>query len=256
VQSYTFFVIVNGLTIIFYILIIHFNTFASYNKYLKMKLVGLLILSIFITCNLFAQECKVLKAEISSSYQGECKNGLANGKGIAKGQDSYEGEFSKGLPDGTGTYVWSNGANYKGKWRKGMRDGKGTYVWHTAKGDSTLVGVWRQDKYEGTGITPYHVSQNESISRYSISKGIGKENIIVVKVMRGGTPLSNINLAFSMTSGSDYTNGPYHEIKNWTTPFDVRITFTVPNLLNTYSYNCIFEVTINEIGPWDITLNM
>lgn len=221
-----------------------------------MKLVGLLILSIFIGSHLAAQECKVLKTEISSSYQGECKNGLANGKGVAKGQDSYEGEFSKGLPDGTGTYVWANGANYKGKWRKGMRDGKGTYIWHTVKGDSTLVGVWRQDKYDGTGISPYHVSQNESISRYSINKGIGKENIIVVKVMRGGTPLSNIPLTFSMTSGSDYTNGPYHEIKNWTTPFDVRITFTVPNLLNTYSYNCIFEVTINEIGPWDIILNM
>ena len=221
-----------------------------------MKLVGLLILSVFIGSNLAAQECKVLKAEISASYQGECKNGLANGKGVAKGQDSYEGEFSKGLPDGTGTYVWANGAIYKGKWRKGMRDGKGTYKWHTVKGDSTLVGVWRQDKYDGTGITPYHVSQNESISRYSINKGIGKENIIVIKVMRGGTPLSNIPLTFSMTSGSDYTNGPYHEIKNWTTPFDMRITFTVPNLLNTYSYNCIFEVTINEIGPWDIILNM
>ena len=39
-----------------------------------------------------AQEtCKVLKPEISGSYLGDCKKGLANGKGIARGTDGYEG---------------------------------------------------------------------------------------------------------------------------------------------------------------------
>jgi hypothetical protein len=247
---------VNGLTIIFFILIIHFNTFVAYNKNLNMKIIGLLILSIFIGSHLAAQECKVLKAEISSSYQGECKNGLAQGKGVAKGQDTYEGEFSKGLPDGTGTYVWSNGAIYKGKWRKGMRDGKGTYIWHTAKGDSTLVGIWRQDKYDGTGISPYRVSKAESIPRWSINKGLGLDNKIVVRVIRGGIPISNVPITFSMTSGNDYMNGPYHEIKNWTTPLEIRITFTISNQINTSSYNCTFEVTINELAPWEIVLNV
>ena len=86
-----------------------------------MKTPTLLAFMIFISGYALAQECKVLKTEISASYHGDCKNGLAQGKGIAKGLDSYEGEFIKGLPDGTGTYIWANGDNYKGNWKKGSR---------------------------------------------------------------------------------------------------------------------------------------
>ena len=136
-----------------------------------MKTPTLLAIMIFISGYALAQECKVLKTEISASYHGDCKNGLAQGKGIAKGLDSYEGEFIKGLPDGTGTYIWANGDNYKGNWKKGLKDGRGIYVWHTAKGDSTLTGVWRKDKYQGSGISPYRVSQSEGVPRYTISKG-------------------------------------------------------------------------------------
>ena len=50
---------------------------------------------------IFAQNpCKVLMKEISGSYSGECKKGLADGKGEAKGVDRYIGAFKKGLPDG------------------------------------------------------------------------------------------------------------------------------------------------------------
>jgi hypothetical protein len=59
---------------------------------------------------LFAQEeCKVLMPEISGSYTGKCKKGLAQGKGLAIGTDTYEGRFLKGLPDGTGKI-------YMGRW--------------------------------------------------------------------------------------------------------------------------------------------
>ena len=44
-------------------------------------------------------ECKVLKAEISLIYKGECKNGLAHGVGEALGRDFYEGEFKNGNTD-------------------------------------------------------------------------------------------------------------------------------------------------------------
>ena len=222
-----------------------------------MKIPVLLVITIIISNNLFAQECKVLKTEISETYQGECKNGLAQGKGLAKGKDSYEGEFNKGLPDGTGTYVWANGATYKGKWKKGMREGKGSYIWHTMKGDSTLVGVWHFDKYEGTGISPYRVSQSESIPRYSITKGLAFGNKITVRFLRAGTTLSTIrNLNVSLTSGSESLNGTYLEIKDATFPLDMRLTFSVPNQLNTYDYNCIFNVTINEPASWDINLSL
>jgi len=37
---------------------------------------------------LFAQECKVLVENLSDSYEGECKKGLANGHGKAEGDDT------------------------------------------------------------------------------------------------------------------------------------------------------------------------
>ena len=41
-------------------------------------------------------QCKVLLEAVSGEYEGGCKKGKADGKGIAKGTDSYEGEFKKG----------------------------------------------------------------------------------------------------------------------------------------------------------------
>ena len=47
-------------------------------------------------------ECKVKMASISGSYTGDCKKGLAHGKGNARGIDSYEGQFSKDCLKGKG----------------------------------------------------------------------------------------------------------------------------------------------------------
>ena len=222
-----------------------------------MKIPALLIFTIFISGYSVAQECKVLKPEIATSYQGECKNGLAHGKGIAKGQDIYEGEFKKGLPEGTGTYTWANGDIYKGNLRKGLKEGKGSFMQHTAKGDSTLTGIWRNDKYEGTGTAPYRVGQTESVPRYSISKGLAVRNKITFRFIRGGTTFSKVsNLNASMTSGIESLNGTYLEIQDAVFPVDIKLNFSVPNLLNTYEYNCVFNVTINEQGSWDVVLNI
>ena len=47
-------------------------------------------------------DCKVLAETLAESYEGDCKKGLADGKGKAIGTDSYEGGFKKGLPEGEG----------------------------------------------------------------------------------------------------------------------------------------------------------
>ncbi len=62
----------------------------------------------------------MLKPEISLDYHGECKKGLAHGKGEAFGRDHYIGEFKKGWPNGNGLYKWNNGDNYEGEWKKGV----------------------------------------------------------------------------------------------------------------------------------------
>lgn len=222
-----------------------------------MKIAALLFVMIFISGYAIAQECKVLKAELSTTYKGECKKGLAHGTGTAEGQDSYYGEFKKGLPEGKGTYIWANGAIYKGYMKKGLRDGIGSYVWHTANGDSTLTGVWSRDKYDRNGNSPYMVGRNESITRYSISKGLAIGNKITLRIMRGGKSFSQMsNLNVFRTSGTDNMNGTYFEIKDAVFPEVLRVTFMVPNLMNTLECNCVFNLTINEAGSWDVILNI
>ena len=95
----------------------------------------------------FAQEtgCKVKLFEISGSYTGDCKKGLAHGHGIATGIDQYEGDFFKGFPEGHGKYKWANGSWYDGEWKNGMRNGEGKFV----SGDSVIHGYWKADKYQG-----------------------------------------------------------------------------------------------------------
>jgi len=88
------------------------------------------VFQIFMVLSVLANaqnECKVLVPELSGSYFGKCKKGLAHGKGKALGIDSYDGNFRKGLPHGGGVYKWENGAIYDGDWREGLRDGKGVY---------------------------------------------------------------------------------------------------------------------------------
>ena len=92
-------------------------------------IIGSLIFIISISSFNAQTQCKVLKPEISGSYVGECKKGLADGLGEATGTDFYKGEFVKGWPEGKGTYLWTNGATYQGEWKKGMRDGIGTYLY-------------------------------------------------------------------------------------------------------------------------------
>lgn len=222
-----------------------------------MKKLGFLIIAMMITNHLFSQECKVLKPEIANSYQGECKNGLAHGKGAAKGQDSYIGEFRKGYPDGEGTYSWANGSIYIGEFRKGIRDGKGKYRWHTSQGDSVLVGVWRHDKYDGTGIAPYTVSREQSIPRYTIRKALGVRDQINIQIMRAGSNLAEVsNLKISSDSGTDETKGYNYMINDAVFPVEIKMEFTVPNLFKTSEFTCIFNFIISEKGSWDVTLNL
>ena len=98
-----------------------------------MKTAFFLILPIFLFLNFnssFSQEaCKVLKPEIADKYEGGCKNGLANGKGIAEGADKYVGRFKNGLPNGTGKYTWSTGEVYDGGWNEGKKEGNGKFFY-------------------------------------------------------------------------------------------------------------------------------
>lgn len=221
------------------------------NQMLKNLLVLIMLLS---GISLFAQnsECKVLKPEIAGTYQGGCKKGLAQGKGVAQGVDRFEGQFSKGLPDGNGTYKWANGVYYEGQWKAGLRDGKGRMVYP----DSVVAGFWKEDKYVGKKlIAPYRIISSMSVSRFSITKASDKNERMKLRIMQGG--VDNVSIEdFSMMydSGSEYRSGNYYGLDNVKFPLNLKIKYRSWNQLMTAQTDVIFEVLINDPGSWEIIL--
>lgn len=88
--------------------------------------------------------CKVFDADLQASYEGGCKDGLAEGRGVARGPGGvyYNGEFRAGTKTGQGRKVYSNGDVYNGGWLHDLREGRGSYV----HGE---LSPWRGDRYEG-----------------------------------------------------------------------------------------------------------
>ncbi|MBS0001384.1 MAG: hypothetical protein KFF73_20530 [Cyclobacteriaceae bacterium] len=89
------------------------------------------------------QECRVLPAPISKDYEGDCRKGLAEGKGIARGKDvTYEGDFRKGMPHGEGILKFADGRTFEGQWRNGEIYGYGEF--------RNSSGEVKQGYYKGT----------------------------------------------------------------------------------------------------------
>jgi hypothetical protein len=93
--------------------------------------------------------------EESVSWSGGCKDGLAQGAGVAqwysKGQlsDRYEGDYLYGWEHGHGVYQWkSNGDRYEGNYLQNLRDGQGTYRWADGR---SYTGAWDHGKAHGQG---------------------------------------------------------------------------------------------------------
>jgi hypothetical protein len=197
-------------------------------------------------------ECKVLISEIAGKYSGECKSGLAHGKGIAQGTDHYEGQFIKGLPEGEGVYTWSDGIYYEGNWEKGLRHGEGRMVYP----DSVVSGIWKKDKYAGKKIiAPYSIVSSMSVLRSTFAKTNDRNNAVNIRIKIGG--MDNISIeGFSMVydSGSEYRSGNYYGLDNVRYPLSVKIKYRSWNQLMSSQFNVVFEFVINEPGTWDVVI--
>lgn len=212
----------------------------------------------FLALQSFGQtDCKVLKAEISLIYKGDCKNGLAEGKGDASGRDHYVGEFKKGLPHGKGTYEWSTGEVYEGDWRRGLRQGSGEFFFIENGKDTTLSGRWLKDEFVGSNSkeAPYKIIYKYNIGRlnfinYGASKGAG--NDIRIKILRGIAEVSVSGLTINGDSGSMWTEGDFVGFRNVEFPFTGKIIFSAPNAFNAATLASELEFVINQLGKWDI----
>ncbi|CAK8720432.1 hypothetical protein KKHLCK_09615 [Candidatus Electrothrix laxa] len=116
----------------------------------------------------------------SLTWSGECKNGKANSKGIAKWYQgnkivtSIQGVMKDGRCQGEcialitsgkskfkyigqlknndlhdkGTLTWPDGNKYTGDWVEGKRHGTGKFTW---KSGTQYIGDWKNDKSTGKG---------------------------------------------------------------------------------------------------------
>lgn len=215
------------------------------------------LFAVIVAGQTFAQEsCKVLVKEISEKYSGGCKNGLANGKGIAEGTDRYEGQFRKGYPDGNGTYTWSTGEVYSGQWKAGKRNGTGTYTYLENGKDSVKYGRWLDDNYAGPVYAKPYVKNKEGIDRYSFQKNGGQRNRVLLNIYQNGVRNTEINnLLMSTSSGYDTNLGPSFGYDAVTFPVTIRITYTTFNKLHTMPLNVKFEFVIYEPGDWVVDIH-
>jgi hypothetical protein len=207
--------------------------------------------------NAFSQdECKVLKPEISGKYTGDCKKGLADGKGVAEGKDKYDGKFKKGLPNGKGTYTWSTGEVYKGSWYEGKKHGEGEFTFKSNGIDSTTTGTWKDDVFFKKKVeNPYSIYRNNGIKRYNVYRAGDGDKITLAIMMNGSNNSSVRDLTFFCTSGNIYSVGPKLGYESVIFPCSVKIIYSTSNAYNTGSIACSFEIEIKTPGIWEIKLD-
>jgi hypothetical protein len=127
----------------------------------------LLCLVLLNSIRLLAQEntppCKVEMLTLSGKYTGECKNGLANGKGEAAGVHRYVGTFKNGLPNDKGIYYFNDSVFYSGNFQDGVKEGKGeSHYLRAGFPDSIVSGFWSADDYRGKQYSTYHFTTTQN----------------------------------------------------------------------------------------------
>lgn len=218
---------------------------------------------LFLAINLNAQNssCLVGLDSLKGSYQGDCKNGKANGEGIATGVHVYTGTFKNGLPEGKGKYTWKNGDYYFGSWKKGLKEGKGELHLPVNNIDSVITGYWKKDMYKGMYENPYELRNNSSdIGRVEVTKIQGGHNSITITVMNliSGSNLNNSSLLTS-TRMTDYriTRGSImSKSSNVLTNKEITIFQGVVFPFRVWMYfgGSNVEIEFLEEGSWDVTI--
>lgn len=214
---------------------------------------------------LSGQDCEVKITSLKGSYEGECKNGKAEGNGKATGLDQYDGEFKSGMPHGLGKYTWQNGEAYTGKWVKGYREGPGKLLMKTNGGaDSLQEGFWKKDLYIGKYEFPFKLIRNTvHITSTSIRKlNTSLNQVDIFLDSETGKQLVGFSGATPAPVITDITiiEGSYQKLVQnpnlgkkvsyslEDVVFPLRAVFTIDTDL--------IEIVINEPGKWLIESRM
>jgi hypothetical protein len=193
--------------------------------------------------------------EISNSYYGECKDGLAHGQGRAKGIDIYRGEFKKGFPDGEGIYKYSNGNVYKGEFSKGQREGDGVLMYDKASADSIVKGEWKKDSlYRENNEKYYQVLRTINLDFYRFNR-IGKGKEVIIRIRRDLLASRRVrNVSVYHSSGYLNQNGNEIRLTSVKFPFTCRVYFLAQNVTGMITMEYEIKFVLQRSGLWDINV--
>lgn len=141
---------------------------------MKNILIAVTFICLLHTGVVFAQDstatCKVLLLNLSGTYKGECKDGLAHGQGEAAGINRYSGIFKYGKPNGAGIYYYNDSTYHAGYFLDGQKEGKGeTHYVHKGRPDSTVKGYWSGNEFRGKKYITYAFDGATKFDRYEIN---------------------------------------------------------------------------------------
>lgn len=222
---------------------------------IKSLLLSAIVLSLCGLAPISDDNCKVLLPNLSGSYEGNCKNGIAHGNGKAVGIDTYEGKFKKGLPDGKGTYIWENGDSYVGEWKKGLQNGLGKFKTSIDGEDTVYVGSWEKDKFVGVKTIKPAVTQKLGIDRHKFVRSDGPWNKMCLVIYQNGDYNRTVSdLMISGDSGIQLSRDQIACFERFEIPFKGTIRYQTMNKLGTATVYVFFEFEIFQEGNWELSL--
>lgn len=224
----------------------------------KVFMLILIAFALIQALNAQTETCQVLLDKISKEYKGDCKNGLANGKGKATGEDVYIGSFKNGLPDGNGKYIFKNGDIYQGSWKEGKKDGKGKFTFSINGNKQILVGYWKNDEYAGINEPDisYRVISVIGLMDYKINenvKPVENEDEISFSIKSAFTDFMPSDLKLEKSSGQIFQTGKRFGINHYSYPLHCEVSYSI--LVGQIRKQCQFIVDILKKGRYEVTLN-
>lgn len=225
--------------------------FSTKTIIMKKLFVILILITAFLSSKAQKADCQVLLDSLKGIYEGDCKNGKAEGKGKATGTDIYDGEFKKGLPEGAGKYTWKNGNYYYGSWKKGLKDGKGELHVMENNLESVKKGYWKKDKYVGLHEEPYKIiSTTSPIGRVEVNNMDKNSNSVTVTVTNSAginVTMTEFQIAkgtYERRSNSRLSSSDITTFSDVVFPFEAIFNFG----------NSTLQIEIYEKGAWEITV--
>ena len=216
----------------------------------------------FIYGQLDSSACKVRTTDLAGSYTGDCKNGLANGKGDAKGLHHYVGSFKDGMPNGAGIYYYSESEYYNGNFQDGIKEGKGEmhYIRKPME-DSIVKGFWSGDEFKGSKYTTYNFSTTEQFDLTEITPSKTSGNTITIEIgtntgSPSGAQAGSANFVLMLSNIVSPTGCILKTRSKYESAFKSYVTLELVGfpckLFGTLSDSQTFELELYKAANWKV----